>query len=384
MTREEIMQMDSESLETRRVELLEMIEQEGADLDAIQEETRAIQDRRAELEKEQREETRADMEAVASGAGDTIEKRGEKTMDLKEIRNSKAYIDAFAKYVKTGSDKECRAILTENAPEAGTSGPVPVPEFIEGRIQTAWEENALMQYVSRTYFRGNVKIGFERSATGAAIHEEGAAAPAEETLVLGIVELIPKSIKKWITISDEALDLNGQEFLDYIYDEIDYRVVKKAADEVVAAILAAPTTATDTAAAVADLTAAPAANTIINAAALLSGEAQNPIVVLNRQTYAAFKGITTADGYLLADPFDGMTPVFTDALPAYSAASAGDVYAIVGDFSAVRVNLPNGEEVTFKFDELSLAEKDLVKVVGRLYAGIGVIASGRFTRIKKG
>lgn len=383
MTREEIMQMDSEALETRRVELLGMIEQEDADLDAIQEETRAIKDRRAELEQIQREETRADMEAVASGAGDTIERREENKMDLKEIRNSKAYIDAFAKYVKTGSDKECRAILTENATETG-SGPVPVPEFIEGRIQTAWEENALMQYVSRTYFRGNVKIGFERSATGAAIHEEGAAAPAEETLVLGIVELIPKSIKKWITISDEALDLNGQEFLDYIYDEIDYRVVKKAADEVVAAILAAPTTATDTAAAVADLTAAPAANTIINAAALLSGEAQNPIVVLNRQTYAAFKGITTTDGYLLADPFDGMTPVFTDALPAYSAASAGDVYAIVGDFSAVRVNLPNGEEVTFKFDELSLAEKDLVKVVGRLYAGIGVIASGRFTRIKKG
>lgn len=383
MTREEIMALEQDALEQRSEELRGLLDTDGADLDAIEAEVNAIEERRAQLTAE-RETRRADMEAVASGIGETLEKEEKNTMDLNEIRNSKEYINAYAKYVKTGSDKECRAILTQNAGEIeGASGPVPVPEFVEGRIRTAWERNDLLQYVNRTYFKGNIKIGFERSSTPADVHAEGTGAITEETLLLGVIEIIPRSIKKFVTISDEALDLNGQEFLDYIFDEIEYRILQKAVAEIIAAINAAPTTSTATAAAVKEITAAPAANTAINAAALLSGEAQNPIIVLNRQTYAAFKGITTTDGYLIQDPFDGMTPVFTDALPAYSTAASGAVYAIVGDFSGMRVNLPNGEEVTFKFDELSLAEQDLVKVVGRMYAGIAVEAEDRFVRIKK-
>ena len=44
-----------------------------------------------------------------------------------EIRNSDAYIAAYRKYLMTGKDDECRALLTENA----TDGSVPVPTFAE-------------------------------------------------------------------------------------------------------------------------------------------------------------------------------------------------------------------------------------------------------------
>ena len=37
----------------------------------------------------------------------------------------------------------------------------------------------------------------------------------------------PVSIKKWISISDEVVDLRGEAFLRYIYDEITYRIAKK-------------------------------------------------------------------------------------------------------------------------------------------------------------
>jgi len=56
---------------------------------------------------------------------------------------------------------------------------------------------------------------------------------------------------------------------------------------------------------------------------------------------------------------------------------------IVGDLRGVRANLPNGDEVKFVFDEKSEAEADLVKVVGKLYAAIGVTAPNKFTQVKK-
>ena len=62
------------------------------------------------------------------------------------------------------------------------------------------------------------------AATAAVWHEEGADQPDEETLTIATVDLIAKSAKKWITISDEVMDVRGQAFLDYIYDEIEYQI----------------------------------------------------------------------------------------------------------------------------------------------------------------
>ena len=83
-------------------------------------------------------------------------------------------------------------------------------------------------------------------ATGASVHEEGAAAPNEEQLVLGTVSVEPVMLKKWITVTDEVLALKGQEFLDYVYDEIEFRILQLADAQVVAAIKAAPAAATTT------------------------------------------------------------------------------------------------------------------------------------------
>ena len=47
------------------------------------------------------------------------------------------------------------------------------------------------------------------------------------------------------------------------------------------------------------------------------------------------------------------------------------------------INLPDGNEVKFVFDDKSLAESDLVKIVGKLYAGIGIVAPNAFCVITK-
>lgn len=332
----------------------------------------------AKLEVEQRKAAAAEI--IKGDVAAEFRAEEAKTMTNAEVRQSEAYVKAYAEYIRSGNDEECRSLLTENV----EGGVVPVPAIVEGYIRTAWENEGIMALVDKSYIKGNVKVGFERSATDAAIHTEGAAAPAEETLLIGVVDLVAQSLKKWITVSDEALDLNGQEFIDYIYDEIAQKIAKLAADTLLAQIIASPAVSSATAPAVATLSGAVAAGTVIQAEALLSDEARNPVVVMNKQTYGAFKSLTTQDGYLIADPFDGLTVVFNNSLPAYSAADAGAAYAIVGDFgTGAKANFPNGDEIKFTFDEYSLAEQDLVKIVGRMFVGLGVVAPNRFTVITK-
>ena len=120
------------------------------------------------------------------------EERGKPEMN--EVRNSVEYIDAYAEYLKTGKDEECRALLSENA----TNGTVPVPEFVYDTVKTAWDREGITRRVRKAYINGNLKVGFEISATGAVVHTEGGAAVSEETLVLGVVNMVPKTIKKSI------------------------------------------------------------------------------------------------------------------------------------------------------------------------------------------
>lgn len=300
-------------------------------------------------------------------------------MDINEIRNSKQYIDAYAEYIKSGDATECRALLSENA----TNGTVAVPELVYDIVKTAWEREGIMSRVRKSYIRGNLKVGFEISGTDATVHAEGVAVD-EESLVLGVVNLVPASIKKWISISDEALDLSGEAFLQYIYDELAYRIAKKAADTLVAKIEACGTVSTATCPSVQIETAASIGlGTIAAAMSKLSDDAANPVVMMNKATWGAFKAVQYAGSYAV-DPFEGLDVVFNNTITAFSAASTGDTYAIVGDLDqGALANFPNGEEITFKYDEMTLATSDLVRVIGRQFVGLGVVAPDAFVKIQK-
>lgn len=382
MTIEEIKSLDMEGIESRSIEIKDEMSKEGADLETLSAEVDALEARKNELITEMKKA----QEAVAGGAGTIVDKEEEKRMaTFDEIRSSEAYVNAYANFIKTGDDKEVRSVLTENGVSAqGSSAGVPVPVSVEDRIRTAWDKDAILSRVKRTNVKGILKVGFELSATDAAVHAEGAAAPTEETLNLGIVSLVPQTLKKWITISDEAFDLRGQAFLDYIMDEIEYRIIKLAADTVVSDITSAPTTATKTACSVAHVETTGIAD-FVNALALLSDEAQNPVIIINKQSYAYYKGLAMAAGYAV-DPFDGMQVLFNNSLAVATATpSSGTVnkIAIVGDLEGESVNFTNGYEPSIKVDDLSLADKDLIKVVGRLPMGHGVTACGRFAVVTK-
>ena len=375
----EIKEMTIEELETRKAQIAEEVEADGADLDALEEEVRAI---KAEMESRKAEESKkAEIRAaVAAGAGVVVQKFEEEKREmptLEEIRGSKEYAEAYKNYIIHEDDSECRALLSENA-----SGVVPVPVIVETTVKTAWERNAVLSRINRTYIRGNFKQPFELSADGAYEHTEGTTAPTEESLTLGIVTLIPKNVKKWITISDEAVAMGGEEFLRYIYDEITYQVAKKLAALCIADVTGASTSNSSTAIGVPKVTAAPAVTTIPTAVANLSEDATNICVVMNRLTEVEFLSAYAA-GNFAVDPFAGLTKVYCSALPAYSTASTGAVYAIVGDLSAIQVNFPEGDGMVIKYDEMTLAEKDMVKVVGRQYAAHGITSPAKLVNLAK-
>lgn len=384
MSIDEIMNASAEQIDARLAEIRAAVanNDEAADFEAMIAEIEAIEQRRAIIAEEQR---KADVAAVIAGAGkDTeITAKEKNTMDNQEIRNSAAYIDAYARYLRTDDDRECRSLLTENV----AGGVVPVPTFVYDIVKNAWESDEIMRRVSKSYLKGNLKVTFEVDADPASVHTEGAAAPDAENLILGIVDLTPASIKKWIKISDEVVDMGGEAFLRYIYDELTHRIAEKAADTLIAKIDACGTVSTNTpttnVAVGLITTASIALGTIASAMAKLSAQAKDPVIIMNRQTWGAFKAVQAAGNYGY-DPFEGLPVLFNNSIASFDAATTGVTFCIVGDLGeGAKANFPNGEEITIKYDDKSLAEADLVKIVGRQYVGLGVVGPNAFCKIAK-
>ena len=369
-----VMQLDEEPTEDEERESTEELETRSA---GLMEERQNIV---AEIEKAEaaiEEEKRAMAEVITKT--EIVERSEVEKMADMEIRNTSAYIDAYAEYLKNNDDTECRSLLTENA-----SGTIPIPELVYDIVKNAWERDGITSRVKKAYVKGNLKVGFEISSTGATVHTEGGGAVSEETLVLGVVNLVPKSIKKWISVSDEALDLRGEEFLRYVYDELTYQIAKKAADELIAAIKACGTVSTTTQVAVPAIASTTVGvGLVAQAMSLLSDEAANPVVMMNKATWGTFKAAQYANGFD-TDPFEGLPVVFNNSITAFTAATTGVPYAIVGDLEqGALFNFPNGEGIDFKVDELSQAEYDLVRIIGREFVGIGVVAPNAFVKITK-
>lgn len=379
MTRKEEIETRKEEIksEIEEAETTEQVEELEQEVDALNEEAEAIE------EHEKNEDEAEELEEKSYKAKEIVME--ERKIMKEEVRNSKEYIDALADYVKTGDAHEVRALLSENV----SGGTVAVPDFVYDIVKTAWEKDDIMSLVRKVEVKGNLKVNFEVSATDAVEHTEGGAAVSEEQLVLGIVELSPVSIKKWISISDEVMDLRGEEFLRYVYDELTYKIVKKTADKLIGMIAALPQTLTPNSDGIYDtvaadkITVAPGMATVFEGIAHLSDEASDYTIVMNKLTYATFKNVQLANNYA-ADIFDGIKVRFNNTLPAYDAASTGDVYAIIGDFDeGTLANYPNGNGIDLKYDDKTLMTQDLVRVLGRQYVGVAAVANKAFTLLAK-
>lgn len=366
-------EMTVEQLEERKAAIATEIDAPEADLDALEGEARAIKE---ELEaRKAAESKKAEIRAtVAAGSGvvtKKIEPEKKEVKTMTEIRNTKEYIEAYANAIRNQDQNftECRTLLSDNMT---TGGSVPVPTFVADIVAARVEESPILRRVRRMEAAGNVKVGFEISAPAAEYHNENGDAQAEEALVLGIVNMVPRTLKKWVSISDEALDsMSGETYLRYIYDEVTRGIIKARENAVVTAILNAPQTATSSAPAVAKTGSAPGAITdFIDARALLSSAARDLVIICTPAQYAQYRGFQMGASYAV-DPFDGLEVLFSDAATS----------PIIGDLAGVMENLPKGEAVEFKYDNLTRMKQDLVDILGRLPVATAVVGNNFFAKV---
>ena len=367
--------MNFEQVEERRLAIAEEVETADSEmLETLSEELDAIEERKGIL-KAEAEEKKAEMLEVLNGEGEVREEteiKEEKKMDFNEIRKSPEYLDAWVEMQKGKMDKnEFRALFTTNADlGSGNTGTIAVPTYVEEVIHTAWENNEIMRRVRRTFYKGNLKVGYEASAEAAVIHEEGADAIDEENLVIGFVELIPQTVKKMVKYSTEVMDIKGQAFVDYIFDEIEYQIVKKVVSEILTAMSTSTLSASVTAAGASVTTA-----DIVNAEGYLGGEASDPVLIISRSNAASLKAAALSAQYGY-DPFDGLPVIYADMPTGFE--------AFVADLSGVQANFPNGDQPTFVFDEFTEAPADIVRVIGRLLVAVDVVAPGKVVAIGEG
>lgn len=386
-----INEMNLEEIEARSLEIsTEMAEASEERLAELKAEALELESRTAELKDLEARKSTAEAITNCDVIADTIEERKEnKTMTSIEMRNSFEYGKAFIQGIKTDDYAECRKLMTTEATVAEgdsvSTNVIPVPTMLENEIKTAWETYKVASLVKKSAQKGNVKVVWEVSATGAVVHVEGTSAPTEEKVVLGSRTLTNGIIKKWITITDEAIENTTIDTIGYLYKEIAQKIVEKAEDAIITNIVGEQASTDATHPGVPVLAQNIAVDTILNAEALLSGNAKKINIVMNRQTYPAFVKLALEAGYAI-DVFDGLKDkiVFSDKLPAFSSASTNATYVIIGDFSyGYQCNFPNGNNVTIKKDDLSLAEYDLVKLVGKQNVGHGVVAPKALVKITK-
>lgn len=389
----EIKEMSIEEIETRSLEIENLLTDDNADIEALSAEVKELEERKAFLMAEVEERKKKIEEVMTAPTIEQTQKEEvRKKMNLTELRNSEQYINAYANYIKTGKDVECRKLISELAnPDnivANTDGVVPVPTIIEDRIQTAWNNSEILKRVPKIFgVGGQYKVGFELSADPANYHMEGNAdGVPEEKLLLGIVTVHNITLKKWLRVTDEVLNYKGRVFLDYLYDEIEYQIVKLAEDSVVSSFATAPTASTAEAIGVPQIVveATNAPDIFTLAYAELSDEARDPVIIMHKKTYAYFKTLRNSLGARYEDIFDNMPVLFNNSLPEYAGeplAQDGAI-AIVADLNAVRATFPGDrEEVEFKFDDKTEMEKDIVRILGRMQVGLGLVAPGRACNI---
>lgn len=377
----QINEMTLEDVQARMTEIESELEtRSGEELETLKAEVAQLMERKAELE--DLEQRKADAQALTEERAENVtiieSRKEEKTMKtIEEYRNSAEYVDAYAEYIKTGKADEIRSLLTTNV----GSGDVAVPDFVYDIIKTNWLKSGIISLVKKISVQGNMKVQFELSAGDAVIHTEGSGAVSEEELTLGVVSLVPESIKKWISVSDEALDMRGRAFLEYVYDELTYRIARKCEKELIDKITALGTTASSSAVCAQKYKAGAAVGTIAQALGQLNAEAQNPVVVMNPATKAAFIAAGLSANYAV-DVFQGLTVYTTNDLPALADAAENTVYAIVGDFGfGALANFPNGETIEIKVDDKTKMEYDLVRILGREYVAVAPIACNAFVNI---
>lgn len=359
-----IEEMKHDDIQVRLREIETEMTADDADLEKLSAEVDALQQREASLKA--RAESLKELRTRVAGAKITpidstksAEEERKEGNNMEDIELRKRLEEALAESIKGRATEEQRALLTTNA----TGGKVAVDTIIDEFVWTDWQKSPLLSRIRKVNIKGNYRVGYEASATGAVKHTEGAAAPAEETLVLAYIDFVSEYTKKWIKVSDTVMALKGRAFLDYLFDEFGHQLALALENQIVAELQTSTLTATVT---------NPMNSTATMAGfAALSDEAVNPVVICSKTTYATIMNERTTAGAKIEEPFMGFEVLFNSTVTGL----------LVGDLDGVVGNFPEGDEFKYIVDETTFAEQDLVKIVGKILCSIHLVRPNGFAHV---
>ena len=380
----------------KRDEILNEVEELKKEADDLDSEAKDLEEQRSTFKaQEERMSLSSNLSKVK------IEERKEQ-MENKNILESAEYVQLYADMIRGKTDeKEVRSFIKRTDPDPGlltSTTNVPIPVIMQGYVEQAWYEyGKFSRLVSETFEPAILKIPVETAASGASWHDEGGDAVSEEWISLGQIILQPKMIKKWISLSDELMAMSAADFLRYVADELVYRVIL-ALDEAIinrtdlnglGVIGIVGNTNTESLTKGIDFN-------VINEAISGLVTFDDLVIAMNPATFFGnFMSLTDQVGrpiYQIAQDntgrpayyLNGYRVEFTQALPAYDDANASDVYAVVGNFRrGYRLNYPQGRDVITLVDPYTLATKDLVRMIGRLYVAGNVVKPKHFAQLVK-
>lgn len=380
----------------KRDEILEEVEALTEEANKIDEEVKELEEQRTKMKAQ---EERMSMAQTLSKTA--IEERKDQIENMENVNvlKTKEYEQLYADFIRGKVDKkEVRSYCEARALTTATEY-VPIPEIMQGFVETAWYEyGKFSRLVSETFEPAILKIPVEVSADPANWHDENSGPVEEENITLGQIILQPKMIKKWISLTDELMAMSAQDFLRYIADELVYRVVL-ALDEAiinrkdanglgVIGIVDNPYT---------EVVTAKLNFNAINTALANLVTFEDLTIAMNPATFFnTFMGMTDEVGRpifnVIADNnarpqyyLSGHRVEFTQALKSDAEASSGDPLFIIGNFRrGYRLNYPQGRNVITLIDPYTLATEDLVRMIGRLYVAGNVVKPKHFAQVNKG
>ena len=207
-----IKEMTHADIEARKAQIAIEMDNEGADIDALTEEVRAMNARDEELGSaaHKAEELR---KAVSGGAGTVTRSFAHKAEERSFGVDSKEYRNAWMKNMqgKELNDAEKRAFVVSGSP---------VPTMTVNRIMDVVRQHAwLLERSSVIYANSKITYYIEQTTNAAEAHVENASiSPKADTLIK--IDLTPAEICKMIQVSDSASQMSIDVFEMWLVDHL--------------------------------------------------------------------------------------------------------------------------------------------------------------------
>ena len=206
----DLKEMTVEQLEERKNAIVAELDNEGADLDALEEEARSI---KAELESRKEEEAKkAEVrEAVASGAGETIQVFVEEKREMEKRDFSVDGVEYRNAWLKSLMGKELDA--EERAAITGTDA---IPTETLNKIINILKENALLGKIDMMQIPGYVKIPIYSTNNEAT----WTSTSSDSSDAIGSITLQPKQLIKTIEVPSTVDKMSISAFERYITEAL--------------------------------------------------------------------------------------------------------------------------------------------------------------------